>query len=495
MSLRWKIALILAAVAAGVGAIAATGAYVVTAHQLQAAIDDSLVTRAAEVNNVPTTRRPAARANGQNGQNAAVATAVDGTPISERSPFTPATPGAPATPFDPSSILTANGCPPAGLFQPAAAAQLVSAAGDVTACIAGAPAIPTDDADLALATAGGPQRLRTVTVDGQRYRVLTTSWRLSGAVMTARRLDEVDNTLADLRTRFTTLAASGVAAAALLGWLTAKRMVRPIERLRTAAESIATTQDLSTEIPESGNGEVGSLAASFTTMVQALATSREQQHRLIADASHELRTPLTSLRTNIELLDRAGRLPEEELGELTGILKTEAAELTHLVTELVELATDRSSDDEPTQDVHLLDLATEVANRARRRTGRPLTLTEAKGSDDLVSARPLMIERAIANLVDNANKYSDGGLPIELTVDGGQFSVRDRGPGIEPDDLPLVFERFYRAPATRSAPGSGLGLAIVKQIVERHGGTVFAENHADGGAVVGFRLPTAAHDD
>jgi two-component system sensor histidine kinase MprB len=100
-----------------------------------------------------------------------------------------------------------------------------------------------------------------------------------------------------------------------------------------------------------------------------------------------------------------------------------------------------------------------------------------------------MLQRAISNLVENAIKYSPVGTPIDVAIDGGRLEVRDHGSGIAPVDQPLVFERFYRATATRTEPGSGLGLAIVKQIVDRHSGSVWASNHRDGGALVGFSIP------
>jgi two-component system sensor histidine kinase MprB len=301
----------------------------------------------------------------------------------------------------------------------------------------------------------------------------------------------VSDVLGSLRIRLVGLALAGVAAAGLLGWLVASRIVRPVIRLRDTAESIASTQDLTTPIPAEGDGEVGSLARSFTTMVEALATSREQQQRLISDAGHEMRTPLTSLRTNLELLERLEELPPDERREVLAAVQLDVDELTHLLTELVELATDRANDDEPAQPVELVDLATDVADRARRRTGRTITVVPDATNERPVVARPMMVTRAISNLVDNAVKYSPDGT-IEVLVGEGRLEVRDHGPGIPPADQPYVFDRFYRATTTRSAAGSGLGLAIVKQIVDRHGGRVWAVNHPGGGAAVGFELPVTS---
>jgi two-component system sensor histidine kinase MprB len=259
-------------------------------------------------------------------------------------------------------------------------------------------------------------------------------------------------------------------------------------RLRNTARTIAASQDLSTPVTVEGSGELRDLAVSFNAMVDALAASREQQRRLVADASHEMRTPLTSLTTNLELLERFEELPGRDRPEVLGAVRTDVDELTHLMTELVELATDRSSD-EPVVDVDLADLAASVAARSRRRSGRIIELSvEGEGT---VPARAQMIERAIGNLVDNAVKFTPPATVIEIHAGATTVEVRDRGEGIAPAEQDRVFERFYRTEATRTTPGSGLGLAIVHQIVERHGGRVWARTGPDGGAWVGFALPAS----
>lgn len=444
MSLRWRIAASLAVIAAFVCALAATGAYVATRHQLDRSIDSSLLERA----------------HGANGAH----------PIDANG--------------DPADYMN-DGCPPPGLVQPAAAAQLVAQDGTVTVCVDGAVKLPVSTADIAMASSRtGKPKLSTVTVKGQRYRVLAIPWRNGGLLQTARSLDETESVLSSLRLQLVFLSLVGIAAAAVLGWIFARRLVRPIVRLRNVAERIARTQDLDVPVPQTGGGEIGSLAVSFSTMVDALAKSRRQQQQLITDASHEFRTPLTSLRTNSELLERSDRLSDEQRRSVVQGIQLEVDELSKLFSELVELATDQSND-EPVQAVSLRDLADDGANRARLRTGREVTVT---GDGATVDVRPHLIERAIANLVDNAIKYSPG--PIELVLDGHRFEVRDEGPGFDAEDIPYVFDRFYRSNEARTEPGSGLGLAIVQQIVERHGGTVWATDRPEGGAAVGFELPS-----
>ncbi len=327
-------------------------------------------------------------------------------------------------------------------------------------------------------------------MDGESYRILTTRWSDGRVVQIGRSLTESNGVLDDVRLRLALVVVSGVALAATLGWWIARRIARPIVQLRDTAEVIATTQDLRTAIPEGGDGEVGSLTRSFTTMVSALATSRDQQQRLVTDASHEMRTPLTSLTSNLELLGQFDRLAPEDRTEVLAAVGTELGELTHLLTELVELATEPSAHDEPTEVLQLADVGRDVAQRARRRSGREVSVRVVDAAP--VAARPHMIERAVSNLVENAIKYSPEGAPVEIVVCRGRLTVSDRGPGIAPEDQPHVFERFYRATAARSAPGSGLGLAIVEQTVRRHGGRVVLANNAGGGATVGFELPTTA---
>ena len=353
--------------------------------------------------------------------------------------------------------------------------------------------LPVAAAERRLAGEGGEPVRRTVRLDGQRYRILTAPLGREGAVQVARDLGETDRALNDLLRRTIPLGALLAAAAAGLAWLVARRALRPVEQLTRAAEHVAQTQELAGTIEVTRDDEVGRLARSFNAMLDALQTSRRQQQQLVADAGHELSTPLTSMRTNIELLQRAEALPAEEHARILADVNAELRELGDLVRELVELAGEPGAVDEPVAAIDLADLAADAAARARRRTGREIA-TEATASG-LVEGRRGALERAVDNLVSNATKFSPEGTPIRIVTDGGRLEVHDRGPGIAAEDRPLVFERFYRAAAARAEPGSGLGLAIVKQIVERHGGRVLVGVSPDGGAAVGFEIPLSATDD
>jgi two-component system sensor histidine kinase MprB len=331
-----------------------------------------------------------------------------------------------------------------------------------------------------------------VDIAGSPWRVVTVGLPGGGAVQVATDVTGTDEVLEGLRNRLLVLGLLGTSAAAGIGWLVARQTIGPVERLTAAAEHVAATHDLRAAIPVDRTDEVGRLAVSFNEMLDALGQSQAQQQRLVQDASHELRTPLTSLRTNAEVLQQADRLAPEDRAKLLGDVTDELQELTDLVSELVLLAQSPDATGEPDGDVELTGLVAAVAERARRRTGRRIEVRAPIGPV-VVRGRTGQLERALANLVGNADKFSPAGAPIELEVglgpDGVRCTVRDRGPGIDPADRPHVFERFYRSEAARSAPGSGLGLSIVDQIVRAHDGTVEVGDAPGGGAAVSFTLP------
>ncbi len=375
--------------------------------------------------------------------------------------------------------------------------QFVDAAGTVFAPFPGEVALPVEDEDLAMAASGGEPLLRDVRVDGVHYRMVTvqamglvtvTAGQAAEftpvALQMARDLSETDAFLGDMRTRLLLIGGSAVLLAAILAWFASRGAVRPVAVLTGAAEHVAATRDLEVPIQVTRRDEIGRLAASFNTMLAALASSRSQQRRLVADAGHELRTPLTSLRTNIEVLARMGDMPAADRVELLADARQELEELSALVAELVDLAADAPPEEQVA--VRLDELVTEAVDRFRRRTGREVSVSVEETALD---AKPGRLTRAVTNLLDNAGKFSPAGTLIEVTLRGGRLEVRDHGPGIDPEDLSRVFERFYRAVAARTTPGSGLGLAIVEQVAQEHGGRAFAGNAEGGGAVVGFEMP------
>ncbi len=373
---------------------------------------------------------------------------------------------------------------------PDATTQFVRADGTVVGTTSGQAELPVDAHDRALAAHGGDARYRDAQVDGKTYRILTMPLAQGGALQVGRNIEGSDHVLSTLDTRLLLIALIGTFIAALAAWLIARRIVRPVERLTGAAEHVAQTQDLGSHIDVERNDELGRLAESFNTMLAALETSRDQQKRLVMDASHELRTPLTALRTNMEVLQRNTAIDDEQRTQLLAEAGIELRELSDLVAELVDLATDARAE-EPLQRVELGDLVETVVERARRRTGRTITFAAHEPAN--VEVRASACDRAITNLVDNACKFSPTDTPVDVAVTATTIEVGDRGPGVAPEDRDRVFDRFYRATSSRSMPGSGLGLSIVQQIAELHGATVELVPRAGGGTTARFVLPKSEH--
>lgn len=323
-------------------------------------------------------------------------------------------------------------------------------------------------------------------VDGGRARIATIAAN-DVFVQLARPLGEIDQSLDDLADRIVFISVVAIVVAAVAGWFISGGTIAPIRRLTDAAERVAETGDLEQPVDGSGGAEVGRLAGSFNSMLEALSASRRQQHRLVMDASHELRTPLASLQTNVDVLRSEREIAEETRTAIIDDIHAEIAELGDLVAELVDLATDVRTD-EALAPVELAELAAPIVERQARRTERTIELDVRRRA--VIEARPQAVSRAIRNLVENAAKFSPDDTSITVIVDGGAVTVLDAGPGIPEADRSRVFDRFHRVEATRTMPGSGLGLAIVRQVAEAHGGSVSATEAPGGGAAVGFVLPT-----
>jgi two-component system, OmpR family, sensor histidine kinase MprB len=355
--------------------------------------------------------------------------------------------------------------------------------------------LPVDARTRALAAGRGTSFFRNATVKGLHLRILAEHFAPGRVVQLAQPLREVDELLSRLRLVLVLLGLGGILLAALLGRVVARAAVAPVRRLTRAAEHVAETQDLSGRIAPAGGDEIGRLAVSFNAMLDALEASMgaldasvHAQRQLVADASHELRTPVTSLRTNIEILQKAPDIDAHERKLLLGDVVEQIEELTLLMNDLIDLARGEERKLEP-EDVRLDAIIDEAVERARRNS--PTTPLRTSLEPVLVSGVPARLERAIVNLIDNAVKYSPEGEPVEIALRGGELTVRDHGPGISPEDLPHVFDRFYRGAEARGRPGSGLGLAIVRQVVAQHGGAVAAERAPAGGTLMRLTLPGA----
>lgn len=363
--------------------------------------------------------------------------------------------------------------------------------------IVGTQSVKVTEADTAVAKGESGEVYHSVIAsNGAKYRALT--YPLEGpeglAVTVARPLSEVDDTLDNLVLVLAVVAGIGVIGAGAAGLWVARTGLRPVDELTAAVEHVARTEDLDLRIPAEGGDEIARLSRSFNSMTASLASSRDLQQQLIADAGHELRTPLTSLRTNIELLARSeetGRaIPPDDRKALLASVTAQMTELASLIGDLQELSrTDTGQGSGRVQVVPLHDIVDTALQRARLR-GPELTF-EADLAPWYVRAEPPALERAIVNILDNAVKFGPPGSTVEVALKDGALTVRDHGPGIPADELPHVFDRFWRSPSARSLPGSGLGLSIVARTVHQSGGEV-ALTHAEGGGTVAtVRLPGA----
>ncbi len=509
MSFRRRIALLAAAAVAIAVVLASALTYLLVAHQLRAQVDTQLRDRA---------------------RNAGLRLQHEAT-----TGFPPFLGGGEATHIDPFGNL------PPRPNQVQGYQQLVSSSGSVLSNRGGVT-LPVSAATRTLAAKGRGSSLQSASVGGTHLRILTEGVRPAAAgkpglaVQFAQPLTEDDHLLRRLRLILLLIAAGGIALAALLGRLVADAVVAPVGRLTRAAEHVARTQDLSERIDTAGAeqvghaDEIGRLAVSFNAMLDALERSMSAldasvhaQRQLVADASHELRTPITSLRTNIEILQQASNIDPADREQLFAEVIEQIEELTLLVGDLIDLARGEDLPAE-TEDVRLDQVVRESAERARRLAGWV-------GSDTPLSVElepvvlpglPARLGRAVNNLIDNAVKYSPPGASVEISLvgakrpaettrasnwraehadrsmgemqrptGGAELTVRDHGPGIAAEDLPHIFDRFYRGAEARGRPGSGLGLAIVRQVVEQHGGSIAAEAAPGGGTLMRVRLPRA----
>jgi two-component system, OmpR family, sensor histidine kinase MprB len=353
--------------------------------------------------------------------------------------------------------------------------------------------LPVNDAVTGVARRGTGTLFTDAHVNGVHVRIITFPYSLQPgiAVQIARPLTEVDHSLGRIENYLVLIGGGGIAIAAALGLAVSRAALAPVRRLTATTEKVTETGDLSQRIESSGRDELGRLAASFNAMLGALEESTRAQRQLVADASHELRTPLTSLRTNIEVLASDRTLPPGEPERLLKDVIEQLGEMTTLISELIDLARGEQQTAEP-EEVRLDLVAADAVERARRDQPAVTFVTDLQES--VVQGVPSTIERAVANLLDNAAKWSPPGGDVEVGVRSGAVTVRDHGPGIDEQDLPYIFNRFYRAPSARGQPGSGLGLAIVRQVAEAHGGDVVAERAEGGGTRVVLRLNGTAQN-
>ena len=497
MSFRRRIALAAAAAVTIAVVLASLLTYLLTSNQLHSQVDGQLRNRARTAGRLERFLQPGRKAPAAAKRDSErLGLDLNGLDGGTRDPDEPAAQGEGSTAprYGPLAKNLFGRLPP-GPDQVRGYQQVVNSAGTIVVRSARGISLPVDSATLALARHGGESFFRDARVNGTHVRLLAQPFGKGRAIQLAQPLTEVDSLLARLRLILALLDLAGIALAALLGRLVAGAVVLPLKRLTQATEHVALTQDLSGRITSTGQDEIGRLARSFNAMLDALERSMSAldasvhaQRQLVADASHELRTPITSLRTNIELLQRADDMDPPDRQRLLGDVVEQIEELTLLMNDLIELARGEETF-AADEDVRLDALVEEVVERARRHA--PDAEFELSLQPTVVAAVPARLQRAIGNLIDNAVKYSPPHEPVEVTLADGELTVRDRGPGISAADLAHVFDRFYRGAEARGRSGSGLGLAIVRQAIEQQGGSVTAERAPGHGTLMRVRLAGA----
>ena len=318
------------------------------------------------------------------------------------------------------------------------------------------------------------------------------------AVQVAMSLDDAHAVLRVGRWLFLSMSVVILAAIGLSGALLARRALRPIDRMVTRARHIG-EGNLTERLPHPGTrDEIGRLVETLNEMLARLERSFEIQRRFTADASHELRSPLSRLRAELEVTLRRPRpLPEYE--ETLRSCLGEVQRVQGLTEELLELARiDARQEAEAARPVPVSEIVeaavSAVTSEAERRG--ILVLVE-DGPEMLVNAAPVAAKVALANIVDNAVKFSPSGGEVRLAIGAGNgeavITVSDSGPGVSPDDVPRLFQRFYRGKASRASdvPGVGLGLAISRALIERQGGRISVETAGEKGATFIVHLPLA----
>jgi two-component system, OmpR family, sensor histidine kinase MprB len=373
--------------------------------------------------------------------------------------------------------------------------QVIDSAGAVVS----GGALPVTPQVRLVAAGLAPSFFATVIVGGDQLRefveplpagtAVETGILAEGGALQIATLVNVGSVLARLGIVLGAVALTGVLLAVVLGWLVAQTALVPLNALTATVEDLAETTDVTRRLSPGGPDELGRLRRTFNRLLEALEFSRRAQSQLVVDASHELRTPLTSLRTNLEVIRRVDELSVADRSVLIDDVLVQLQELTDLVGDLAELA---RGDQMPVRKEPIrLDLVVRDAVAVATTHGRAEGVTFDLLSDECwVSADVDRLSRAVGNLLDNARKWSPAGEVVSVECHDGTVVVRDHGPGIAPQDLPHIFDRFYRAPSARGLPGSGLGLAIVAQVVKAEGGTVRADVDPDGGTRMVLQLPT-----
>lgn len=331
---------------------------------------------------------------------------------------------------------------------------------------------------------------------GERFRIFVTRSAGGTYLAVTTPLSHVDQSMRAFALLMMWIAGAGGVVAFAVGWAVAGRALRPVAALTESAEAIANSREFSRRVPESlSRDELGRLTRTFNTMLANLEAAYESEVRFVSAASHELRTPLTVVQANLDLL-QLGNLSEDDQVISLSEASRESERMARLVADLLVLARADAGIPIRRESVEIDRVVLEVLNETRHLAiGKRVDVTHIEPGG--VSGDPDRLKQLMLNVVENAIKYTgdDGHIEVEIRrfADEMNISVRDNGMGILPQDLPKVYDRFFRGEAARERDfgGSGLGLAIASWIVNQHGGTISVDSTVGSGTTVRISLPAA----
>lgn len=358
-----------------------------------------------------------------------------------------------------------------------------------------AETLPLDSEGLQ-ATQQGQTWWATGTFQNQSMLIYTRPLIADGEVLyilqSARPLTERNRSLQFLAVSFSIASLLTILAAFGIGWAFSGVTLNPIQKMTQTAQAIGEERDFSRRVNYTGpQDEVGHLATTFNSMLarlqdayQKVAHSLEMQRNFVADVSHELRTPLTTLRGNLELLRRTPPIPNEERADILADMTDESDRLIRLVNDLLVLARADAGRSLVREPVAILPVLEETCRQARQ-LDLPRSIT-LQAENLLINGDRDALKQVLLIALDNALKHSAGEVTVSAQSNGEQVEirVRDFGPGIPPERLERIFDRFYRGEESLTIPGFGLGLPIAKSLVENMGGAIKMESKLGEGSVL-----------
>ena len=348
-----------------------------------------------------------------------------------------------------------------------------------------------------------------VLVEGERLLIhsepIFTEQQVTGVIQIARSLADQDQYLSTLRRNLFIGSGVAIIAAFGAGWILSGLVLRPVNRITQTARAIGADRNFDRRVQHTGpNDEIGQLATTFNVMLTELQAAYQQQRQFVADVSHELRTPLTTLRGNLALLRREPSISADDRVDVLDDMADESDRLVRLVNDLLTLARAESGRALHRDPVRVKPLIEDVYRQARL-LAADRTITCNSLADVAVLGDQDALKQVLLSLVDNALKHTTGPITVTINLDESDtrgfdkqsdkplvsIRVQDSGPGIDPEALPHIFERFYRGKEARTRSGIGLGLPIAKSLIEAQNGTISVESQVERGSVITVTLPQA----